>query len=753
MEVLWLLTVGLVPVLFAPPDFMLFLDVPKIAILRILTGLMALLWIAEWALKSNSTYESLLNIRKMPETFLGWMNRGPASWIVLSATLFVLIYGLSTLLSVSPSVSLWGANPGRDGYGFYNVASHYLLFIIIATHLKAPSQMWRLLFAIVASATVVALYGLLQHQSLDPFGLPYQTRIQSTIGNALFAASFLTITIPITLGAGLAYSLKKSSLWISAIWVFLAALQIAAIAFTLSRGPWLSVGIGLAAWLVLLWFAGTRGSLIRGLSMLGGGIVVAGIIILLPINPNITTAQTVSQLTSRTGNINVSLINGDGFSGRISIWKRSASVIKDRPWTDTEQRGPLPVRHLLGYGPEMFFYALPLKWSPSSHDAVNASAHSYPIQLFVEVGLLGMTAFVGLVAILIIGGGIWVIRNNRYLEGESCLIFMALFAALIGRSAEQMLGVARVSDMTMFWAVAALATALMLSLQHKTASADSRNAEARSPITKESILRWGVATATIAIMIPLVWQRNVPYLEAATLSTDAVEAYEGRELLQAIDLIDNAIKTAPDVELYYNLRADMLDIIRTRKHDEQVELASQQYFLKKSAYDTNPLSFSATASLAAAALKLGELGDEEKAQEAFGLYEILIQRLPGYQAVYADLATAYLIMGQMQEATAALDKYEAFTGGLIQPSPTSNYIRGLIHQEQGQLEEASVYLESFLAADLNTDQEKVYVTPAHQRLADIYSLLGIPDKRDFHTNTYKERKTREIRERGGTVLN
>ena len=51
MESLWLLTAGLVPVLFAPPDFMVFTDVPKVALLRGLTGLMAILWVVEWALR------------------------------------------------------------------------------------------------------------------------------------------------------------------------------------------------------------------------------------------------------------------------------------------------------------------------------------------------------------------------------------------------------------------------------------------------------------------------------------------------------------------------------------------------------------------------------------------------------------------------------------------------------------------------------------------------------------------------------
>lgn len=53
MEGLWLLSVGLVPLAFAPPDFMLFIDAPKVTLLRTLVGLMAMLWLIEWAIQSQ----------------------------------------------------------------------------------------------------------------------------------------------------------------------------------------------------------------------------------------------------------------------------------------------------------------------------------------------------------------------------------------------------------------------------------------------------------------------------------------------------------------------------------------------------------------------------------------------------------------------------------------------------------------------------------------------------------------------------
>jgi hypothetical protein len=45
-----------------------------------------------------------------------------AAWLVLAGHL------VSTFMSPSIPVSLWGSEPALDGNGFYNTLSHFLLF-------------------------------------------------------------------------------------------------------------------------------------------------------------------------------------------------------------------------------------------------------------------------------------------------------------------------------------------------------------------------------------------------------------------------------------------------------------------------------------------------------------------------------------------------------------------------------------------------------------------------------------------------
>ena len=63
----------------------------------------------------------------------------------MAVIFFCLTTLLSTALSASFNVSLWGAVPGQDGYATYTLMAYLVLFGVIATHLKTKTQVGRLL--------------------------------------------------------------------------------------------------------------------------------------------------------------------------------------------------------------------------------------------------------------------------------------------------------------------------------------------------------------------------------------------------------------------------------------------------------------------------------------------------------------------------------------------------------------------------------------------------------------------------------
>jgi hypothetical protein len=117
-------------------------DVPKVTLYRTLVGMMGALWLIEWGLTGRIGQQrfrvpSLDGARR-------WLVGPPARWVLMAVCVVMASNLISTLLSPSMSVSFWGREPAFDGYGFYNTLSHFVLFAVVASHLKSTAQLWRL---------------------------------------------------------------------------------------------------------------------------------------------------------------------------------------------------------------------------------------------------------------------------------------------------------------------------------------------------------------------------------------------------------------------------------------------------------------------------------------------------------------------------------------------------------------------------------------------------------------------------------
>ena len=107
----------------------------------------------------------------------------------MAVALIILVGNLvSTLLSQSESLSLWGSEPGLDGDNL----SQIVLFAVVATHLKTEDQLWRLIKVLLVSGLAVGMYGILRYYGLDPFGVHQGgNRIVSSLGNPTHVGAFL----------------------------------------------------------------------------------------------------------------------------------------------------------------------------------------------------------------------------------------------------------------------------------------------------------------------------------------------------------------------------------------------------------------------------------------------------------------------------------------------------------------------------------------------------------------------------------
>ncbi len=292
LEVLWLLTAAAVPLIFVPQDYMLseavnaYVEIPKTTVFRTLVGIMAILWMAEWVLKGG--LQRRYSIAHYLTRLNNWLGEQPTRWVVVGACFYVVVAIVTTALSTAFWTSVWGEVPGQFGYSAYTLVSYFVLFAVIATHLKTREQLWRLLGVIVATGALVALYGMVQHYGLDPLNLGEtgSSRVTSTMANPVFTGAAMVMTTMMTIGVGLLVLDRMGWNVIRvALWVMLIAAQLMVTFWTGSRGAFLlGLPAGLLAFLALLALANTRDAMATnrtGLVGVFGIIVLLGVLVLI----------------------------------------------------------------------------------------------------------------------------------------------------------------------------------------------------------------------------------------------------------------------------------------------------------------------------------------------------------------------------------------------------------------------------------------------------------------------------------------
>jgi hypothetical protein len=246
-----LLTVILAPLFFNIHSDRVF-EPDKLTLVRSIALVMSAAWIGRFV--DTAGWRDLSWLRWRTENSI-W--RQP---FVIPVTLLVLVYLLATLFSVTPRVS-WAGSYQRL-QGTYTTLSYVVVFALAAATIRRREQINRLVTTIIVTSIPIALYGLLQHYQLDPlpWGGDTQRRIAGHMGNAIFIAAYLIMAWPLTavrivdaftniLGDE---ELSYADVVRSSVYIFTLAIQTVAIYWSGSRGPWLGLGVGAFALILVL---------------------------------------------------------------------------------------------------------------------------------------------------------------------------------------------------------------------------------------------------------------------------------------------------------------------------------------------------------------------------------------------------------------------------------------------------------------------------------------------------------------------
>jgi tetratricopeptide (TPR) repeat protein/O-antigen ligase len=427
MEAAWLAAVMVVPIFFNVYSSRIF-EPDKITLLRTLGLVILAAWIVKLIEQGGARWDQISFNGSGFKATLQSLVHIPLIGPVLA---LAVVYILATIFSVTPATSLWGSYQRLQGT--YTTLSYLVIFFSLAANLRRREQVERLVGAMILSSLPVSLYGVLQRIGADPipWGGDVSVRIASNMGNSIFVAAYLIMVFPLTLmrvvesfdalmadreaenvsadtripGSEAAHFIRLTG------YVFILALQVTALYFSGSRGPWLGWG----ASLVLLWLG--LSLIWRKRAMILAGVVLAFVAVVFLVALNIPEGP-LESLRSRPefGRLG-QLLDAESRTGRVRtlIWKGASELVQPHApldYPDGSQDIFNVLRPLIGYGPESMYVTYNRFYQPelTQVEKRNASpdrAHNETWDSLAITGLLGLLAYLALFGAVIYYGLKW----------------------------------------------------------------------------------------------------------------------------------------------------------------------------------------------------------------------------------------------------------------------------------------------------------------------------------------------------------
>ncbi len=422
IEAGWLAALVLAPLFFNVFSSRVF-EPDKISLIRSIALVMLLAWLVKLAnggqpwlpafsatpAASPATEESVANDDASPR---GWQRvvRLP---LLIPIILLVAAYLISTSFGVARFVSWWGSYQRLQGT--YTFLSYIIIALLTMAHLRHPDQIRRLQHAVVVTSLPIAIYGIIQHSRLDPlpWGGDTTTRVAANAGNAIFLAAYLIMAFFFTLErvySSFAYLLGYKppshtesqdvpTALAGGTYLFILMVQVLAIVWTQSRGPWLGLFFGLYLFVLLL-FTALRPKRHRLWTSLwiGMGAGAAILLVLMNVSPLFSGMRSIPYLGRLT-----TLLESDASTGqvRVLIWQGASQMVQPHEpleFPDGSTDAFNAIRPLVGYGPEAMWVAFNPFYPPALAyvEARNASpdrSHNETWDSLVITGILGFIAY------------------------------------------------------------------------------------------------------------------------------------------------------------------------------------------------------------------------------------------------------------------------------------------------------------------------------------------------------------------------
>jgi len=397
IEAGWLAAVLVIPLFFNIYSSRVF-EPDKLTTLRSIALVMAMAWLVKW-------FEERRNPER--EQLINW--RTP---LVLPTLITVVVYMVSTALSVAPRTSLLGSYQRLQGT--YTTLAYIVVFLMILQGMRQRAQVERLLTVMILNSLPISIYGILQRLQLDPlpWGGDTVERVAGNMGNSIFIAAYLVMTFFVTLyriaDSFVAVFRSPQPRWadvVRAAGYILIAITNAIVVLVLagSRGPqlgWLG-GILFFILLTVQLIRQRKARLGLTVGMIGLGIAGLAFLYVINITRNDSSYDWLRQfpLFRRLSTV---LTTEEGTNAvRVLIWEGAARLVLPHDPIEQPSGSPDPfnaIRPLVGYGPESMYVAYNRFYPPrlANFEARNASpdrSHNETWDALVITGLFGLLAY------------------------------------------------------------------------------------------------------------------------------------------------------------------------------------------------------------------------------------------------------------------------------------------------------------------------------------------------------------------------
>ncbi|MCS7001615.1 MAG: O-antigen ligase family protein, partial [Dehalococcoidia bacterium] len=337
---------------------------------------------------------------------------------------------------------------------------------MVAAGLTTWGRLDRLVSVMIATSVPVSLYGWMQHFGLDPlpWGGDVRERIAGPAGNAIFLSAYLILVVPFIVARILTIvermrssreARREQKSWgLLSLYSVALLIDLLAIYWTFSRGPWLGLVAGLVVF-CFFWGIGARQWKIVGGAIAAAVMAVAFLVVLnLPNSPLaplrdanrfLERLSTIADVESGTNRVRVLIWFGDG------VGRGAAGLITADPW-----------RTIVGYGPESMYVAYNRFYPPAlanieSRTATPDRSHNDLLDFLVTNGVIGLFAYLFAV-VSIYAVAFQLVRVAQ--PGYQRFMVLAVIGAVTAHLVESLLGIPIVATRTHFWMIMGMGAAL-----------------------------------------------------------------------------------------------------------------------------------------------------------------------------------------------------------------------------------------------------------------------------------------------------